>query len=70
MSTSTAMIIIDGLGEIEATVSKRGRENFVISEVEKFIGHKGFYVRSNRQGGMNVIDLDSGHRIGAVYWVN
>jgi hypothetical protein len=67
---STAMIIIDGVSETEVAVSRRGRDNFVIDAVAKVLGHKKFYVRSNKQGGLNVVELSSGHRIGVIYWVN
>jgi hypothetical protein len=68
--TSTAMIIIDGKAEVEAHVTRRGRDNWIIDEVAKALGHKKFYVRSNKVGGMNVVDLATGHRVGAIYWVN
>ena len=69
--TSTAMIIIDGLVDTEVAVKAgHGRNNRVTDEIVKLLGRKDFYVRSNKVGGMNVVDLSTGHRIGAIYWIN
>jgi hypothetical protein len=69
-NTSTAMIIIDGKSETEVQVKRNGRNNWVADEIAKVLGRKDFYVRSNKVGGMNVVDLSTGHRIGAIYWIN